>query len=112
MNDVISKINALLSDEESVKHLSELAEMIKNENNEGNHSSKDDDSFQPDMTKIIKLTSLIGEIKQDKNTELLLALKPHLGSERQERIDKAVKILKMLSVWNAAKENGLLQDLI
>lgn len=112
MDDMLSKINALLSDEESVKQLSELAEMIKNGDNESKGSDQDNDAFQPDMAKIVKLTGLMSSVNQDKNTELLLALRPHLGTERQERVDKAVKILKMLTVWNAAKESGLLQDLI
>ena len=43
--------------------------------------------------------------------ELLLALKPHLKEEKQKKVDKAVKILKLIAVWNIAKESGMLEDL-
>ena len=50
--------------------------------------------------------------QNDKNTELLMALKPHLREERQIKVDKAVKMLKLMTVWNTAKESGLLNDII
>ena len=62
---------------------------------------------------MIKLTSLISEAsRQDKNSDLLLALKPHLGTEKQKRVDKALKLLKILAIWNIAKESGLLKEFI
>jgi len=39
----------------------------------------------------------------------LLALKPHLTDERQQRIDKAVKLLRIISVIPLLKEQGLLE---
>lgn len=47
----------------------------------------------------------------DKNTALLLALKPHLSTERQGRVDKAVKLLKMYSIFLALKDSGMLGQL-
>ena len=117
MDDIMSKISELLSDEESVKQLSELAEMLVSDNEKNEEkapkSVNTSSEEQPDIASMLKLTSLIGEAsKQDKNAELLLALKPHLGAEKQKRVDKAIKLLKLLAIWNIAKENGLLQELI
>ncbi|WP_294411966.1 hypothetical protein [uncultured Ruminococcus sp.] len=117
MDDIMGKISELLSDEESVKQLSELAQMLVSDNEKsGEKAEKSDNATneeQPDIASMLKLTSLIGEAsKQDKNTDLLLALKPHLSAEKQKRVDKALKLLKLLAIWNIAKESGLLQELI
>lgn len=117
MDDIMGKISELLSDEESVKQLSELAQILVSDSESGEDNAETAKSVhyeeQPDIASMLRLTSLIGDAsKQDKNTDLLLALKPHLGSEKQKRVDKAIKLLKLLAIWNIAKESGLLQQLI
>lgn len=121
MDDIMSRINDLLSDEESVRQLSELAQILVS-GNEGEtqeerpaaaEAADTQSGEQPDISSILKLTSLIGSAsQQDKNTDLLLALKPHLKEEKQKRVDKAIKLLRLLAIWNIAKESGLLQELI
>ena len=110
----MGKISELLSDEESVRQLSELAHMLVSDNEKAEEKTESAVSEeQPDIASMLKLTSLIGEAsKQDRNTDLLLALKPHLGEEKQKRVDKAIKLLKLLAIWIIAKESGLLQELI
>lgn len=48
----------------------------------------------------------------DKNTALLMALKPHLSSQRQGKVDKAVRLLKMYSMFIALKDSGMLGQMI
>ena len=125
MDDVMDKVSGLLSDEESVQQLSELAKMFMSEVNDGSDTASgepasdgedggsSDSGGMPDIETILKLTSLAGAFTQsDKNADLLLALKPHLGEEKQKRVDKAVKLLKLIAVWNMAKESGLLNNII
>lgn len=115
MDDIMNRIGELLSDEESVKQLSELAQMLVTDDEDTGESVSDSDNSaeQPDIGALLKLTSLMGAASQsDRNTELLLALKPHLGEEKQKRVDKAIKLLKLLAVWNIAKESGLLKELL
>ncbi len=114
MDDIMSRISGLLSDEESVKQLSELAQMLVSEENKDTEEKTEQPSDgEPDIGSLLKLTSLISAAsQQDKNTDLLLALKPHLGEEKQKRVDKAIKLMRLIAVWNIAKESGLLQDLI
>ncbi len=113
MDDIINKIGDLLSDDESVKQLSELAQMLVTDSENSGKSDETAEISGPDIETVVKLTSLIGEVsKQDMNTELLLALKPHLGEEKQKRVDKALKLLKILAVWNIAKDSGLLNEII
>lgn len=125
MDDVFGKIGELLSDEESVKQLSELAQMFMGEasseayNNgsaEDGESGAQNESVSPfgsfDLGALMKIQSLMGAMNQpDKNSELLLALKPHLKEEKREKVDKAVKLLKIIAVWNVIKDSGLLKDL-
>lgn len=126
MDDVMGKIGELLSDEESVRQLSELAQMLMGDSSsssspeensgEGEESVSSDSSASenglPDIGSLLKLTGLMSSVSQnDKNTELLLALRPHLKEEKQKRIDKAIKLLKLIAIWNMAKESGILKDL-
>lgn len=110
----MSKISDLLSDEESIKQLSELAQMLVSEDKKNSDAGVEAANLPDiDIASVMKLTNLIGEAsKQDKNTDLLLALKPHLGTEKQKRVDKALKLLKLLAVWNIVKDSGMLHDLI
>lgn len=111
MDDIMNKISEMLSDEESVKQLSELAQMLVSEGDGDDTEEKG--TSETDISSLLKLSGIIGEAgRQDKNCELLLALKPHLGKEKQNRVDKALKLLKVLTIWNTAKDSGLLQELI
>lgn len=118
MDDVIEKIGEILSDEESMAQLSELANMLSSgdggeASDSGTTDGEGDNSGFPDMGTVMKIMGLVGSLSQsDKNAELLLALKPHLGEEKQKKVDKAVKLLKLFAVWSVAKESGLLNDLI
>lgn len=47
----------------------------------------------------------------DKNTDLLRALKPHFSDARAGRIDDAVRIMQILRAWPALRDSGLLGSL-
>ena len=112
MDDIMNKINKILSDPESIKQISELAQMFMSETENNNKSSNASDSNPDnsenssdsdsgafsglDFSKLIKIQEIIGAVSgKDKNAELLLALKPHLSPERQKKADKAIKLLKL-----------------
>lgn len=102
----MDKLSSVLSDEESLKQIAELAQMMMSE--DGGEENKN----IPDISSIMKLGGIAGAFSQnDRNTELLLALKPHLSDERQKKVDNAVKILRLVAVWNAAKESGIIDEL-
>ncbi len=112
----MNKISDILSDEESMRQLNELAHMLNN--NEGNNTGKNPEvpeksDNMPDIEMMMKIAELAGSMNtSDKNTELLLALRPHLSIEKQQKLDKAVKMLKLVSVYEAAKESGMLNNII
>lgn len=127
----MGKIGELLSDEESVKQLSELARMFMTDNASGQENSlnsEEDNNSEAiqsdfdgdngllggfDFNSLIKLQEIMGAVTQkDKNSELLLALKPHLRQEKQEKVDKAIKLLRLLAIWNIVKDSGMLKDIL
>ncbi|MBR2284023.1 MAG: hypothetical protein IJ874_06345 [Ruminococcus sp.] len=128
--DLTGKISELLSDEESLRQLMELAQMFRSgdipdngdeqdssaggaESGTGEDSAAEKPGDMPDIGSIMRLAGLAGAAAQgDRNTELLTALKPHLSAERQKRVDRAIKLMKLLAVWNLAKESGLLNDVL
>lgn len=126
MDDMMNKIGEILSDPESIKQITELAQMFmsetgsnknasdENPQNTENSSDKIDGLFSGfDFSKLMKLQEIMGAVSgNDKNSELILALKPHLSPEKQKKADKAIKILKLLTIWNIIKDSGLLKDFL
>lgn len=115
----MNKISGILSDKESMRQIAELAEMFKSgelnsdspESNVQDNCSSDDG--MPDMEQIMSFISLASSFnQQDKNTQLLLALRPHLSEQKQLKLDKALKMLKLITVYNMAKESGLLNNIL
>lgn len=56
---------------------------------------------------IMKIGNALKSQKPDDRSQLLLALKPHLSPARQERVDQAVKILRIMDILPLLKESGL-----
>ena len=116
MEDMAGKISELLSDPEGMSKIMAVAESL----------FKSDDAKTPptpeteapsggfslpdglDFSKIMSIMSVFNSQQNDRRSELLLALKPHLSLERREKVDKAVKLLKIVSLLPVLKEQGLL----
>ena len=125
-DDMMGKIQEMLSDEESMKQLSELAKMFSSSENDNNNQNKEmaeeksEAAFPSgdfglgdiDITKLFKVQEIMSKASNAKSAELLLALKPLLREERRAKVDKAVKILKLFAVWTVLKDSGLLSDFI
>lgn len=127
MEDMNDMLGSLLSDPESVQQIKELADMLKSEMPSDGKSGESGQSsqsgfdfgslaglmggqFDPNMLTAVSkvLAAMNGE---DKNRALLMALRPHLSGDKQERVDKAVRMLKLYSAANALKDSGLLGSL-
>lgn len=62
--------------------------------------------IDPEM--LIKLISVFSQLNErDKNTDLLLALKPHLRAENRPKVDNAVQIMKLITIMGALNDNNL-----
>ncbi|MBQ4464503.1 MAG: hypothetical protein II916_00860 [Oscillospiraceae bacterium] len=116
MDDLTEKIQGLLADPESMQQISELASMLQAPGETAPATvepavSGGNDGFDPAM--LLKLGELMRtQSAPDKNAALLLALRPHLGERRQLRVDKAVKLLRLYSMWKTAQASGMLRDLL
>ncbi len=112
----MSKLAQIMSDKESRKQLEELAQMLSEEINsseKGADASDVSEQSVPDFAAISKLLSAFENSGGDnKNSQLLLALRAHLCPSRQERIDRAIKLMRAIDIAKAAKESGLLENLI
>lgn len=109
----MSKLTELLSDEESRQQIDELAKMLSSELNINEQNAGQPQSPLPDFAAISKLMSAFDKTsQQDKNLSLLIALREHLCPERQERVDRAIKLMRVLEIAKTAKESGLLENLI
>lgn len=121
MDDVMGRIQEMLSDEESMQQIKELADMLSVSsappeqpppaNNSDNNNNNNNNDIGFDFSMIFKIQEIMSAAKSDKDTELIMALKPHLSAEKQERADKAVKFMKLFSVWETLKSSGMLNDL-
>ena len=118
MDDMLGKMGAILSDPESVQQLQELAQMLQQESGETGESPKQEQSGNADgesggFDMLLRIQELMGAMQQnDEDARLLLALRPHLKTQRQKKLDQAVKLMKLYAVFSAVKENGMLQDLL
>lgn len=118
MEDFMQKMQSILSDEESMQQLQELAQMFRSGMAEESSDAEQpaggaEDLFQGlDFAKLMQIGSMLQTQETDKNTALLLALRPHLSAERQGKVDRAVKLLKLYALWIMLKESGMLGDLL
>lgn len=117
MDDLFGKMQSVLSDPESMQQLQELAALMDDNeaaDDKGQTAQQEQSSADMgfDIGKLMELSSLMNSTKNDEDAALLLALKPHLKEERQHKVDKAVKLLKVLSVWKTLKDTGILKDFL
>lgn len=121
MEDMSAKIQEILSDKESMKQLNELAQMFSSaENNTSEETdnsacqSENSSGGMPDFdfSILFKLQDIMNKTSDDKAAGFLLALKPLLKEERQQKVENAVKMLKLFAVWEILKDSGILKDFL
>lgn len=110
MDDLNEKITALLSDPSALEGIRSMAAGLLGGSEKAEPEPKP--NVFPEMPDIDigRLMSIMGRLKNnetDDRTRLLLALKPHLSEKRRERVDKAVKILKLLDMLPLLKDSGI-----
>lgn len=140
MDDITGKIQSILNDEESMKQLNELADMLSSgmqsdgsaSDNSGGQaggldlsalfggmgggkgsdtaSGSDGGLFgDMDIGTVMNIMSAVSSADTDsREASLILALKPYLNEKRRKKADKAVKMLKLLAIYTALREQGVL----
>lgn len=113
LDDMSEKIRSLLSDEESMRQIQELAAMFGGSDTSGQQGNEQSDSENspPDIDPAAIMKLMSGLSQNDENCELLLALRPLLSEEKRPKVDKAVKLLRLFNVYAELKENGAIGNL-
>ena len=62
------------------------------------------------LLKILEVVSKLGS--EDKNMELLKALRPLLREENREKLDRAAGILRIISILPVLRDSGILGDIL
>lgn len=86
----------------------------KTENTENPQSDNSNDIFgNIDIEAILKLGEMLSAMNSasDKNTQLLLALKPHLRAENRQKVDNALRLMKIINILPLLRESGILNGL-
>lgn len=63
----------------------------------------------PDIASISRMAQMLSQRGDDDRVRLLMALRPHLSAEKQARVDKAVKMLKLLDLAPLLSKMGIFE---
>ncbi len=111
MDDLSEKLAGILNDPESMDRVRKMAESILGEEEKASSPLENfAENIGPDELKTVM--SLIGKFNSsgnDPRSNLLSALKPHLSEPRREKVDTAIKLLKIIELFPLLKESGFLK---
>ena len=109
MDDINRKLEDILNDPASMEKVRQMADALLTEEGAKGENREEDDTFGgADIGRIMKVISRIENRENDNRAKLLLALKPHLTERRREKVDYAVKLLKLIEALPLLKEAGIL----
>ena len=121
MSDINDLLNVLLSadsdktddnNDDAQESVQSSGENGSNSGENGSNSGENDFFGGIDIDAIMKFGEILSKMNEsDKNTELLIALKPHLREENRAKIDTAVKLFRLISLLPYLKETGLFDNL-
>lgn len=124
MDDLSEKLASVLNDPQQMEQMRRMAEQLlgggetptpESPPTRPTSSGLADSLFEgigaEDLGRMMGLLSRFRQTGQDDRTRLLLALKPHLSEPRQEKINTAVKLLKLIELLPFLKESGLFSGL-
>lgn len=109
MDDLSEKLAGLLNDPESMENMKRMAESLLGGDN--NSKSNNESSVFEDVKTAQTVMNLLSRLKNsdnDSRTQLLYALKPLLSEPKREKVDTAIKILKLIEMLPLLKGTGLL----
>ena len=115
MDDLNSKLTEILNDPESMNRVREMAESILSDNSKKNETTDESIFGSLEGAEIVNIMSIVSKLNQkndDARTNLLMALKPHLSERKREKVDTAIKILRLLELLPLLKESGVLGKLL
>ena len=119
MEDMDSRLNALLSDPEAMGRIMALAQQLSGVSAASSpppspepppSSQQEDDGFDPML--LLKFLPLLQELRQDNSSQsmqFLSAMRPFLKPERQPKVERAVKLAHLICVGKKFLTEGGLE---
>lgn len=109
----MNMLQSALSDPETAGKLNGLLSSLGGgESAEQTPSPQPSEPMLPDMSKLMQMTSLISKSgSQDSSIALLNALRPLLKDETQLKLDRVIKIFRIMSAYPMIRDSGLLEML-
>lgn len=107
MDDLNQKLEDILNDPESMDKVRQMAQNLLGEDT-ADHSDTHTNSDTADIGRIMSIIGSLQKSGNDNRTKLLLALKPHLTGKRREKIDSAIKLLRLIEALPLLKQAGIL----
>ena len=104
MDDLSERLSEILKDEKSMEKVKNLAESLLSKGEEENNSGFEGE----DISKIVSVLSNLRQKGDDNRTALLLALRPNLSPEKQQKVDTAVKLLRLIDMLPYLRSSGIL----
>ncbi len=105
MDELQSRLAEILGDPESMEKVREMAQGLFS----GGQTAEE--PAVPNTGEVQQIIGLISKFKSsgnDPRTRLLEALKPNLSEERRERVDTAIKLLRIIEMLPLIRESGLI----
>lgn len=118
MDDLTSRVQEILGSEEGMKQLQEMAKALglSTEPEPAPVQSSvplADGGLPLNPADLLKLQQLFSQMQTNTPaTQLLQALRPLLKEERRHKVDEALRMMRLLSLWPALQQSGLLQGLL
>ena len=111
MDDINRKLEDILNDPESMNKVRQMAQSLLGEEESEESTNGSENQSIVNSADIGRIMGILGKIENkgtDNRTKLLLALKPHLTGKRREKVDSAIKLLKLIEALPLLKQAGIL----
>ncbi|MBQ8203563.1 MAG: hypothetical protein IJZ75_04720 [Clostridia bacterium] len=113
MDDISEKLAGILNDPDSMERVKRMAESLLGEQGKEEEKpslpmlSGEGMPSADEMHRIMQIVSALKSKGNDSRTRLLLALRENLSPPRKEKVDTAVKILRLIDMLPLLKESGI-----
>lgn len=106
MDDLSEKLSGILSDPEAMRDIAALASQLGVDASGVHTKPEPQPKPEDDMTKqLMGLMPMLGSLKQDDDTTRLLeAMRPFLSDERQQKLDKAKRLIRVMKLMPLLKD--------
>lgn len=116
MSDLTEQLSSILSDPAGMERIKAMAQSLLSSNSGQSDQQQEPQAVpstqtppQIDLSGIANMAKMLGSRKDDSRVNLLLALRPHLSQEKQLRVDKAVKMLRLLDLAPLLSQAGIFE---